>query len=246
MSDARDPVRPAWRLVIDTATRRTTLALGDGPRLVVSRVREVGYRHGALLLELLDAALVEAGLRPADLAAIGVGTGPGSFTGLRVGLATAKTLAWSLGVPLVGVSTVDALRHAAGVGAGIPVEQIAVVLPAGARDHYVALPGRAPVLVPPDRSLDAAVAGYAVVAPDVAVGRLATTAGAAPGDDAHPGDALTHAAQLGLASALLVLADARLAAAPPDDVATLVPSYVALPRGITTPTEGMTWSPDPR
>ena len=71
-------------------------------------------RHGARLLSLLTAVLAEVGISMADVTAIGVGTGPGSFTGLRVGLATAKTLAAIRQLPLVGLPTDEALRQAAG------------------------------------------------------------------------------------------------------------------------------------
>ena len=80
------------------------------------RVEEAGHRHGALVLDQIAHVLAEMDVAPSELQAIGVGIGPGSFTGLRVGLATAKTLAWTLGIPLVGIATVDALRVAAGAG----------------------------------------------------------------------------------------------------------------------------------
>jgi tRNA threonylcarbamoyladenosine biosynthesis protein TsaB len=232
----------AWRLVLDTATRRSTLAIGDGPTLVVADVRDAGHRHGSMLLDQLDEALHSTGVRVGDLGAIGVGTGPGSFTGLRVGLATAKTLAWSLGLPLVGVSTVEALRRAASRASGVDSSRVAVVLPAGARDHYVALPGMPPVLVPPDRTLSGEVRGFVTVAVDVAADRLGGI-GQLDGTDL---EALCRGALEGLAIALLELTSERLLAGPTDDPATLVPGYVALPRGVTTPVEGMTWSPDPR
>ena len=74
---------------------------------------ESRHRHGEELLERIDRLLAEAGARKGDLAGVIVGTGPGSFTGLRIGLATAKTIAYSLGIPVVGVSTTVAIAHAA-------------------------------------------------------------------------------------------------------------------------------------
>jgi tRNA threonylcarbamoyl adenosine modification protein YeaZ len=75
-----------------------------------------GYRHGETLLPTIAALLERLELTPASVAAIVVGTGPGAFTGRRVGIATAKGMAHALGVPIVGVSTADALLAGAGPG----------------------------------------------------------------------------------------------------------------------------------
>ncbi len=101
-------------LAFDTATRVATSALvRDGDVL--------GERVGTAvrLLEDVDALLAEAGVSPSDLDGLAVGTGPGSFTGIRIGLATARGLALATGVPVAGVSTLDAL--AAGAPGALPV-----------------------------------------------------------------------------------------------------------------------------
>ena len=101
-------------LVIDTATSRTTLAVRRASGSAATDASSSGpERPAASLGTRLTQLLQAAGIGPGELAAVGVGTGPGSFTGLRVGLATAKTLAWSLGIPLVGIPTDAALRCAA-------------------------------------------------------------------------------------------------------------------------------------
>ena len=97
-------------LAFDTATDVATSALVDdgevlGERTSVART----------LLEDVDALLRQASARPVDIDALAVGTGPGSFTSIRMGLATARGLALALGVPVAGVSTLDALA-AAGEG----------------------------------------------------------------------------------------------------------------------------------
>ena len=101
-------------LSFDTATDVATSALvADGEVLGERTSRAV------TLLEDVDALLRQAGAHVHDVEALAVGIGPGSFTGVRVGLATARGLALALGIPVAGVSTLDAL--AAGAPGAIPV-----------------------------------------------------------------------------------------------------------------------------
>src|ERR687893_458572 len=101
-------------VAFDTATDVATSALvWDGEVVGELTSRAVS------VLEDVDALLRRGGVRPSQLEGIVVGTGPGSFTGLRMGLATARALAFSLDLPLAGVSTLDAL--AAGAPGATPV-----------------------------------------------------------------------------------------------------------------------------
>ena len=101
-------------LAFDTATDVATVALvRDGEVLGERASRAVR------VLQDVEEVLTEAGLESGDIGGIAVGTGPGSYTGLRMGLVTARTLAISLGVPVAGVSTLDAL--AAGAPSAVPV-----------------------------------------------------------------------------------------------------------------------------
>ena len=101
-------------LAFDTASARATSALvGDG-EVLGERVSTT-----VTLLADLDALLRQTGAHVGDVEALAVGTGPGSFTGIRVGLAAARALALALGIPVAGVSTLDAL--AAGASGALPV-----------------------------------------------------------------------------------------------------------------------------
>ncbi len=77
--------------------------------MLAELVSEQAMRHGEQLAPLIEQALAEAGATRLDLTAIGVGVGPGPFTGLRVGLVTARTLGFVLDVPVYGVCSLDAL-----------------------------------------------------------------------------------------------------------------------------------------
>ena len=100
-------------LVVDSSTPAVTAALAevsaDGVVLRASRCTVDARAHGELLAPQVDAALADVGARPADLGAIVAGLGPGPFTGLRVGLVTAATMAQVLGVPTYGVCSLDGL-----------------------------------------------------------------------------------------------------------------------------------------
>jgi tRNA threonylcarbamoyladenosine biosynthesis protein TsaB len=122
-------------LAFDTATDVATSALvWDGEVIGELTSRPI------TVLETLDALLRRGGVRDSQLEGLVVGTGPGSFTGLRMGLATARTLAFSLDIGLAGVSTLDVL--AAGAPGSTPVID-------ARRQEVFALVGGRPVVVPP-------------------------------------------------------------------------------------------------
>lgn len=96
-------------LALDTATNTATIALvDDDGRVLVELAHDTSGRTSDLLVPI-DRACREAGVAPRALAAIAVGAGPGSFTGLRIGMATAKGIAFACGCPLWAVSTLAAL-----------------------------------------------------------------------------------------------------------------------------------------
>lgn len=100
--------RPLTILAIDTATLHAGVALWRDGAVLAERHRLV-TTHSEALLAMIDECFVAAVAAPADVDAIACGAGPGSFTGLRIGLATAKGLCFALGKPLVMVSSLAAL-----------------------------------------------------------------------------------------------------------------------------------------
>lgn len=219
-------------LAIDTSGTNAVVALGDAGGAVLAERRWVaGYRHGEELLTQIDGMLTTAGVALAGLSGIVVGTGPGAFTGLRVGLATAKGLAHGLGIPIAGVATSEALLEAASMAGPIEGTRAALLLPAGPSDRVVVIEGQARLLRGGEEpELDA---DTALVAVDL------------PGRAPAKALALGLAAEEGLGAALLRLGVCRLAAGG-DDVARLVPEYVSLPRGVPVAKGEVRWSHDHR
>ena len=111
---------PPLILAIDTAFSRCLAAVfdpADGGRLLAAREPEIGKGHAERLTRVIDDVLGEAGATYRDLSRVVVTTGPGSFTGIRVGVAAARGLALALDIPAVGISTLQALAHRAINGA---------------------------------------------------------------------------------------------------------------------------------
>jgi tRNA threonylcarbamoyl adenosine modification protein YeaZ len=127
-------------LAFDTATAVATSALVDGHEVLGERVS-----RAQTLLEDVDALLRQAGARPSHLDRLAVGLGPGSFTGVRIGLAAARALALSLDLPGAGVSTLDAL--AAGAPGALPV------IDAKRREVFTLVDGEPRVVAPDELPL---------------------------------------------------------------------------------------------
>ncbi|MHC0433843.1 tRNA (adenosine(37)-N6)-threonylcarbamoyltransferase complex dimerization subunit type 1 TsaB [Streptomyces sp. O3] len=108
-------------LALDTATPAVTVALHDGSSVVAASSQVDARRHGELLLPAVDRVLADAGLKLDAVTALVVGTGPGPYTGLRVGLMTAVAFGSALNVPVHGLCTLDGLAYASGLDAPFAV-----------------------------------------------------------------------------------------------------------------------------
>lgn len=207
-------------LVIDTATTHAVVALGTiAGRLAEARAWRAGYRHGEELLGHVESLLHDRATLLAGLGGLVVGTGPGAFTGLRVGIATAKGLAHALRVPLAGIPTSRALLDAAAGLLEVDPASLVLLQPAGPSDRVLSRRREAPQILPGGQEPELRP-GEVLVAVDLD--------GRAPAEAVRLGDA----AREGLAAALLAAGARRLAAGDADDLARLVPEYVTLPRGV--------------
>ncbi|SLN49986.1 tRNA (adenosine(37)-N6)-threonylcarbamoyltransferase complex dimerization subunit type 1 TsaB [Ruegeria meonggei] len=126
-------------LAFDTSAAHCAAALLRGDTIAASRVEPMSRGQAERLMPLIQDLLTDTGCTWDDLTAIGVGIGPGNFTGIRISVSAARGLALGLGIPAVGVSGFDALSNMA--KDGLP----AIRAP---REHvYVALPAQEPVLM---------------------------------------------------------------------------------------------------
>jgi tRNA threonylcarbamoyl adenosine modification protein YeaZ len=155
-------------LALDTATPAVTVAVHDGTAVLAEATAVDPRRHGELLAPMLHQALATAGVSPRDLTDIAVGVGPGPFTGLRVGLVTARTLAAVTGAGLVGVCTLDVVAQAVREGRQALTGGFAVALDARRKEvHWATYDERARRLDGPGVLTPAALADRLGPASDV-------------------------------------------------------------------------------
>lgn len=96
---------------LDCSTRVTALAIVDEDKVIAETFLHIDRPHSERLIPLIEQLFAVSGLSVADMDGLAIAVGPGSFTGLRIGLATVKGLAHPLGIPVIGVSTLDALAQ---------------------------------------------------------------------------------------------------------------------------------------
>ncbi|KAF0821543.1 tRNA (adenosine(37)-N6)-threonylcarbamoyltransferase complex dimerization subunit type 1 TsaB [Cytobacillus firmus] len=101
-------------LAIDTSNYPLGVALLDGDQVIGEYITNVKKNHSVRVMPAIDTLMKDCGVKPAELDKIVVAKGPGSYTGVRIGVTIAKTLAWTLNKPLVGVSSLEVYAASAG------------------------------------------------------------------------------------------------------------------------------------
>jgi tRNA threonylcarbamoyl adenosine modification protein YeaZ len=187
-------------LGIDTSSQRGSVALVDGAAVVCALHHERPNAHAEELLPLVTRAFAEAGFEKSSIDKIAVGIGPGSFTGLRVGIALAEGMALGLDRPLVGVGSLRAMTFA--VPASDRRTRVAV-LDARREELFVAAHAadgkeRLPPMAIPRASARAALAELLHLTECVFVGTLAAELGSDLARYIHPDADLPHARSVAL------------------------------------------------
>lgn len=102
-------------LAFETSAKAAGVALHDGEKLLAESYQNTGLTHSQTLLAMAEDLLRQCGHRAQELTAVAVAAGPGSFTGVRIGVAAAKGLAWGGELPCYGVSTLEAMARGMGI-----------------------------------------------------------------------------------------------------------------------------------
>lgn len=115
----------SYILNIETATKNCSVAIAkDGQTVFCSEIAEQGYSHAEKLHVFIEGVLQQSGLAFGDLSAIAVGQGPGSYTGLRIGISAAKGLCFALDIPLIAVDTLQILASQVAIEDGLIVPML--------------------------------------------------------------------------------------------------------------------------
>lgn len=112
-------------LNIETATKNCSISIAkDGETIVCNEIAEEGYSHAERLHVFIEESIAAAGITFKDLVAIAVSQGPGSYTGLRIGVSAAKGLCFALGIPLIAVDTLQSLAAQATIENGLIIPML--------------------------------------------------------------------------------------------------------------------------
>ena len=105
-------------LAFETSAKSASVALFEGQQLLGEQYQNTGLTHSQTLLVMAQELLAQCGIAPGEIDAVAVANGPGSFTGVRIGVAAAKGFAWGKEIPLYGVSTLEAMALGLGLYQG--------------------------------------------------------------------------------------------------------------------------------
>ncbi|MFL9830411.1 tRNA (adenosine(37)-N6)-threonylcarbamoyltransferase complex dimerization subunit type 1 TsaB [Flavobacterium sp. ST-87] len=112
-------------LNIETATKNCSVSIAkNGKTIICNQIAEEGYSHAERLHVFIEESIAAAGINFKDLVAVAVSQGPGSYTGLRIGVSAAKGLCYALGIPLIAVDTLQALAAQAKVDGGLIIPML--------------------------------------------------------------------------------------------------------------------------
>lgn len=115
----------SYILNIETATKNCSVALAkEGKTILCKEIAEEGYSHAERLHVFIEEIIKETGITFQDLSAIAVSQGPGSYTGLRIGVSAAKGLCFALGIPLIAVDTLQVLASQTNVSDGLIIPML--------------------------------------------------------------------------------------------------------------------------
>ena len=115
----------SYILNIETATKNCSVALAkEGKTILCKEIAEEGYSHAERLHVFIEEIIKEAGIIFQDISAIAVSQGPGSYTGLRIGVSAAKGLCFALDIPLIAVDTLQVLASQANVSSGLIIPML--------------------------------------------------------------------------------------------------------------------------
>jgi tRNA threonylcarbamoyladenosine biosynthesis protein TsaB len=213
-------------LAIDTSTRNVAIAIYDGIQVLCETIWSSRDYHTIELAPAIADTLIRAGLDIQDLKLLAVATGPGSFTGLRIGLAVAKGIALACHLPIIGIPTLDIVAESQPISLGIP---LAAVIQAGrgrlAVGWYTATNG-CWQLYPPIEIMDALQLSHQIHEPTLVCGELSEEQQHALARRYKNVILTSPAHSVRRPSLLAELAWKRWLSGDVDDPATLAPTYL--------------------
>ena len=106
-------------LAFETSAKAASVALFNGEKLLGEQYQNTGLTHSQTLMVMAEDLITQCGCAPSQVEAVAVANGPGSFTGVRIGVAAAKGFAWGREIPLYGVSTLEAMARGLGAYDGV-------------------------------------------------------------------------------------------------------------------------------